>query len=86
MSRILISLALILIALLVGAMLTQDDFVPRMSDGSSLQSIALLTGYLILVSGGLVAGFRTQGWTLLRYLAIWLAIACLIALFYRMTH
>lgn len=86
MSRILVSVILIMGALLLAALIAGDAVTSQITSAASLQSVALLLGYLALVSGVFITAVRTQGWTVLRYFAIWLAIACLIALVYRLMH
>jgi hypothetical protein len=44
--------------------------------------VAYLLVYALVISGSLWASLRNQGWTALRYLAIWLVIGGLIALLY----
>ena len=86
MTRILVVTILVLCALLLGALLSGDGFNAISSGQASMQSIILMAGYLLLVSGGLITGIKTQGMAVLRYAVIWLAIGCLIALFYRVLH
>ena len=86
MTRILVVTILVLGALLLGALLSGDGFNAISSGQASMQSIILMSGYLLLVSGGLITGIKTQGMAVLRYAVIWLAIGCLIALFYRVLH
>ena len=84
--RILIAVALILGGLLVSALLVGPENLSALNSAGGLTIIALNLGYLFLVSGALYAGIRREGRGVLRYVAVWLIIALLLALVYRMMN
>lgn len=82
MARMLIGLAAVLAALLAAALLAPDRFARTMEGPDAMGRVAYLAVLALLVSGGLVAGFRMEGRAMLRYALIWLGIGGAIALLY----
>ncbi len=86
MTRILTFAIIILATLILVAFLTGGSFESRTGESISITRISLLCGYLILVSGGMYAAFKSNAGQMLKYAAVWIAIGGLIALLYQVTH
>lgn len=86
LSRILIAVALLLAALLLGLLITQDRSDPVSIGNQQVQRLVYLFGYLLLLSGSVIGAVRTEGANLFKYAAIWVAIGGVIALVYQVTH
>jgi hypothetical protein len=81
--RTLLVMAIIGLAIALVVVLAAPHFSATPAYGlNDSARVAYLLVYALVISGTVWASLRKQGWTALRYVAIWLAVGGLIALLY----
>ena len=82
MSRVLIALLLVLAGLVIASVFVGDGFVDQLRSPGNLLGVATMLGVLVLALGK-SPELPQKGSQILTYVAVWIAIACAAALFYR---